>query len=128
MMKRLLLIVVACLSFGHGAGEARQSGEARQYGPPYSSFAETGQLLCQGWNRAPLGADGRFSTSAYLGEGTKHAWVYGFVVGASYASETRLLRIDAPTASAWMERYCGEHPRARLADAAADLIDELSRP
>jgi len=38
----------------------------------------------------------------------------------------RLPKIDAPTASAWMDKHCAEHPRARLADAAAALVDHLA--
>jgi hypothetical protein len=62
----------------------------------------------------------------YFQGGVMHAWIYGFVVGAAYASEQRLPRIDAVSVSDWMDKYCGERPMARIVDAAAALVDHLA--
>ena len=60
-------------------------------------------------------------------EAAKHAWIYGFVVGAAHMSEERLARVNADTVDAWMDTYCARHPRASIGYAAAVLVDELSR-
>ena len=128
-MRRMLLIAVTCLLSGHTVGEAQRldPGVGAFGDPPgFVGFAETGQLLCMGWNPV-LRPGEKLDTVRYLNEATTYAWTYGFVVGASYASEERLARIDAPSVNAWMDKYCSEHPRARIADAAATLIDELTR-
>ena len=117
-MKRLLSIVVACVVLAYAPGEA-------QPGTFHSSFADTGRIACASW-RSPATASGKFNAYQYLDDGTKHAWVYGFVVGAAYSSEERLPRIDAIGASDWMDKYCREYPMARLVDAAAALVDHLA--
>ena len=91
-------------------------------------FSDTGRIACASW-RSPATARGPFNKDAYFDDGTKHVWAYGFVVGAAYASEARLPRIDAVSVSDWMDTYCAKHPMARIVDAAAALVDHLaSRP
>ncbi len=127
-MRRMLLVALTCLLAGHTTGDAQRldPGFGTFGDPPgFVGFAETGQMLCLSWN--PVRKPGeKIDTARYLIEATKYAWTYGFVVGASYASEERLARIDAASVNAWMDKYCSEHPRARIADAAARLIDELT--
>jgi hypothetical protein len=128
-MRRMLLVAMTCLLSGHTVGEAqrRDPGVGAFGDPPgFVGFAETGQLLCLSWNPV-LRPGEKLDTARYFNEATTYAWTYGFVVGAFYASEERLARIDAPSVNAWMDKYCSEHPRARIADAAARLIDELTR-
>jgi hypothetical protein len=126
-MRHMLLVVMTCLLSGHTVGEAqRWKFDAFGSPPGFVGFAEDGQILCVGWNPVLKPAE-KINTARYLNEATKYAWTYGFVVGASYASEERLARIDAPSVNAWMDKYCSEHPRARVADAAARLVDELTR-
>ena len=118
-MRRLLSFVVACIALAHAPGQAQRVG------PPYSTFAgDTGDGLCFSWNTSNPGRP--FTTASYLSEAMKHAWIYGFVSGAAYTSEERLPRIDAVSVSDWMDDYCEKHPRARIADGAAALIDHLA--
>jgi hypothetical protein len=128
-MRRMLLVAMTCLLSGHTVGEAqgRDPGFGAFGAPPgFVGFAATGQILCVSWN--PVRQPGeKIDTARYFDEATKYAWTCGFVVGASYASEERLARIDAPSINAWMDKYCSGHPRARIADAAARLIDEHTR-
>ena len=91
-------------------------------------FSDTGRIACASW-RSPATARGPVNKDAYFDDGTKHAWADGFVVGAAYASEARLPRIDAVSLSDWMDTYCAKHPMARIVDTAAALVDHLaSRP
>jgi hypothetical protein len=126
-MRRILLVAVTCLLSGYAVGEAQRPdpGVGAFASTRFGPFADTGQIACISWNpvRPPVV---KFDRAGFLLEATKYAWTYGFVVGASYSSEERLARIDAPSVNAWMDKYCREHPRARIADAAATLIDELT--
>ena len=127
-MKRLLSIVVAFVVVAHAPGEAqRQAGPPfSSFGPAFSSFANEGETLCSSWRTR---FTGRPNSSEFFLEAMRHAWAYGFVVGAAYTSQERLPRVDSQTVSDWLEAYCAEHPRARIADGAAALIDHLvSRP
>lgn len=118
-MKRLLSIVVACITFEYAPGEAQRVGM------PYSEFAgRTGDNLCFNWNTHDPAMP--VTGTSYAFEAMPHAWLYGFVSGAAYTSQERLPRIDAVSVSDWMDDYCKKHPRARIADGAAALIEHLA--
>jgi hypothetical protein len=127
-MRCILLVAVTCLLSGYAVGEAQRPDPGDRAFPDtrFGAFANTGQTACISWN--PVRPPGeKFDRVHFVAEATKYAWTYGFVVGASYSSEERLARVDTETVNAWMDKYCREHPRARIADAAATLIDELTR-
>jgi hypothetical protein len=48
----------------------------------------------------------------------------GFVSGVSAMSEgmAPLFRVDATTVEGWVDSYCLEHPRDRIAAAAAAFV------
>ena len=123
-VRMLLLVLALCVVAVHGQAQAPTTS-IESFGPPFSTFASDGDILCTSWPSATRPAKG-FNTALYLAEATKHAWVYGFVVGAGYMSADRLTRVNADTVDAWMDTYCAKHPRATIANAAAVLIDELA--
>ena len=93
-----------------------------------STFADTGDGLCASWGADFPPRDGAsLSPTKMFAEATKHAWVFGFVVGAAHMSETRMARVDADTVDAWMDMYCAAHPRTTIGNAAATLVAELVR-
>ena len=56
------------------------------------------------------------------------AWVLGWVSAAGmYNARGELRHSDAQAMSAWVDKYCREHPLNELADAATSLVDELSK-
>ena len=118
-MKRLLSIIVACVVLAYAPGEAQRVGN------PYRSLAGgAGDILCFNWNAHDPAIP--VTTASYAFEAMPHAWLYGFVSGAAYTSQERLPRIDAVSVSDWMDDYCRKHPRARIADGAAALIEHLA--
>ena len=118
-MKRVLSIVVAYVVLAYAPGEAQRLGT------PYRSLAgDTGDRLCFNWNTHDPAIP--VTTASYALEAMPHAWVYGFVSGAAYMSQDRLPRINAVSTSDWMDDYCKKHPRARIVDGAAALIEHLA--
>jgi hypothetical protein len=56
-------------------------------------------------------------------------WVLGWVSAAGYYNVQGALReTDADAVSAWVDKYCREHPLSEIKDAAATLVDELAKP
>ena len=53
-------------------------------------------------------------------------WVLGFVSGAGFQNDGRLLsNTDAPAITAWISLYCQDHPLENLARAAMELVSAL---
>jgi len=118
-MKRLLSIVVAYVALAY------TPGGAQRVGIPYSSLVgSAGDTLCFNWNTHDPAIP--VTGTSYAFEAMPYAWLYGFVSGAAYTSQARLPRIDAVSVSDWMDDYCKKHPRARIADGAAALIEHLT--
>jgi len=56
-------------------------------------------------------------------------WVLGWLSAAGYYGAPRSLRqIDYDGGVAWLDKYCREHPHKIIQEAAASLVDELSKP
>jgi hypothetical protein len=109
-------------------GQAQAPQPTSRYGISMSTFAATGDGLCASWGSEFPPRDGtRFSSTKMFAEATKHAWVFGFVVGAAHQAETPLARVDADTVDAWMDTYCASHPRTTIGNAASTLVAELVR-
>jgi hypothetical protein len=53
--------------------------------------------------------------------------VLGWVTAAGYYG-AHLRHTDADAISAWVDNYCREHPLNKIQEAAAILVDELSKP
>jgi len=57
------------------------------------------------------------------------SWVLGWLSAAGHYSVTSDLReTDSDAVAAWVDKYCREHPLNDISDAAASLVDELSKP
>jgi ElaB/YqjD/DUF883 family membrane-anchored ribosome-binding protein len=53
----------------------------------------------------------------------------GWLSAAGYYNVHGSLRVtDADAVAAWMDKYCRENPLNSIGDAAASLVDELSKP
>ncbi len=76
--------------------------------------AGMGLAPCEVWTEARQGR----AANAY------EQWVMGFVSGVSAMSEgmAPLFRVDATTVEGWVDSYCLEHPRDRIAAAAAAFV------
>jgi cytochrome P450 len=56
-------------------------------------------------------------------------WVLGFTSAAGYYDVRGVLReTDSAAISAWIDKYCRQHPPDHLQDAAKYLVNELSTP
>jgi hypothetical protein len=59
-------------------------------------------------------------------------WVLGWLSASSTwisgLTPSSLRQTDADAVSAWVDKYCREHPLDRIAKAAMSLVDELSKP
>jgi hypothetical protein len=53
-------------------------------------------------------------------------WVLGWLSRSGKDGADVLARVDQPTVSHWVDRYCGAHPTDSLISAAAVLETELS--
>jgi|SoiMetStandDraft_5_1073268.scaffolds.fasta_scaffold341585_1 hypothetical protein len=120
----LLVLTLCAVAVTGQAQSPPQSIES--FGPPFSTFAEVGKILCVSWP-PPVRPQKGFTSALYFDEATKHAWVYGFVVGAAHVSEERFARVNAETVDAWMDTYCAKNPRVTIGYAAAFLVEDLSR-
>jgi hypothetical protein len=119
-MKRLLPLVVLCLTVGHGFGAAQRPS-------PYQALGDLRSLSCTSWtSSSPLDRD------LWLKRAPIHAWVYGFVAGAGYmpppfeGTGARAVPIDVRGIDARMNRYCAAYPQHTLEAALASLLKELS--
>ena len=76
--------------------------------------AGMGLAPCEAWTEARRGR----AANGY------EQWVMGFVSGVSAMSEgmAPLFRVDATTVEGWVDSYCLEHPRDRIATAAAAFV------
>jgi hypothetical protein len=87
-------LLVLALSVVAVTGQAQATAPSvESFGPPFSTFADVGKFLCVGWP-PPVRPQGGFTSALHFDEATKHAWVYGFVVGAAHVSEERLTRVQ----------------------------------
>jgi hypothetical protein len=56
------------------------------------------------------------------------SWVLGFTSAAGYYTVRGDLRdTDGQAIEAWVDKYCRENPLNKIKDAAASLVDELSK-
>jgi hypothetical protein len=125
-MRMTLSVFAFCVLAVTSQAQGPQS--TSRYGITMSSVAGVGDGLCASWGSDFPPRDGAtLSPTKMFAEATKHAWVFGFVVGAAHMSETRLARVDADTVDAWMDTYCAAHPRTTIGNAAATLVAELAR-
>jgi hypothetical protein len=53
-------------------------------------------------------------------------WVLGWLSRSGKDGSDILARVDQPTVSRWVDRYCASHPSDTLISAAAGLETELS--
>lgn len=53
-------------------------------------------------------------------------WVLGWLSRGGKDGSDLLARVDQPTVSRWVDRYCAAHPSDTLISAAAGLESELS--
>ena len=60
------------------------------------------------------------------------SWVLGWLTASSYFYEEdhlgRLRHTDANAVSAWLDKYCREHPLESISLAAAQLDETLAKP
>jgi hypothetical protein len=57
------------------------------------------------------------------------SWVLGWLSAAgAYNVQSDLRHTDANAIAAWVDKYCRENPLDHISDAAAHLVDELSKP
>jgi hypothetical protein len=49
-------------------------------------------------------------------------------VAGYYNVQGVLRKTDADAVDAWVDKYCRENPLNNVKDAAASLVDELSKP
>jgi hypothetical protein len=90
---------------------------------------------------APILGSGAMSCGKWLanrtGDGLVHQelhfsekqWVLGWLSAASVYNvrASGLRETDADAVTAWVDKYCGEHPLDLIAAAADSLVDELSK-
>ncbi|HKR89827.1 MAG TPA: hypothetical protein VJS38_16785 [Phenylobacterium sp.] len=77
-----------------------------------------GEASCSAW---PVGkAYDDFDKALLLN------WVLGWLSRSGKDGSDLLARIDQPTVSRWVDRYCAAHPSETLISAAATLETELS--
>lgn len=102
---RSLAIVLSALMIGPAAAQIQRT--------PFL-VAGMGLAPCEVWTEARQGR----AANAY------EQWVMGFVSGVSAMSEgmAPLFRVDATTVEGWVDSYCLEHPRDRIAAAAAAFV------
>lgn len=56
-------------------------------------------------------------------------WLLGWLSAAgAYNTRGPLRHTEWDAVTAWLDKYCHEHPRDKIKDAAASLVDELSKP
>jgi hypothetical protein len=53
-------------------------------------------------------------------------WVLGWLSRSGKDGTDVLAKVDQPTVSSWLDRYCSAHPNDMLLSAAASLESELS--
>jgi hypothetical protein len=77
-----------------------------------------GLKSCGYWSSVPKGTGARQQLSD---------WISGFVSAYNYysADGRDVTLSDGSAFTAWMDRYCRNHPLDVIADAAKRLIDEL---
>lgn len=69
------------------------------------------------------------TSSSKLQKDVYEAWIMGFVSGAGYGysmNDRMLAETDYEGGTAWIEKYCSEHPLDELARASISLVEELS--
>jgi hypothetical protein len=73
---------------------------------------------CEYWSSVPK----RGAARQQLGD-----WILGFVSAYNYysANGRDVTFSDGSAFTAWMDRYCRDHPHDAVADAAYRLVDEL---
>jgi hypothetical protein len=102
---RSLAIVLSALMIGPGEAQIQRT--------PFL-VAGVGLAPCEAWTEARQGR----TADAY------EQWVMGFVSGVSAVSEgmAPLFRVDAGTVEGWVDSYCLDHARDRIATAAAAFV------
>jgi len=72
---------------------------------------------------------GKFTSSPETQREAYRAWLMGFVSGAGYGYSmkgTMLAETDYRGGTAWIDKYCTEHPLDEIAVAAVALVKELA--
>jgi len=77
-----------------------------------------GEATCAAWPRDQSYDD--FDKALLLN------WVLGWLSRGGKDGADVLARVDQPTVSGWVDRYCSAHPTDSLLSAAAQLETELS--
>jgi hypothetical protein len=96
-----------------GSAQTAPAGKAWSYGP--------GGLSCGTWLDA--GKQESVRHQVHLN------WVLGWLTAAgAYSVRGELRETDANAVAAWVDKYCRENPLNYIKDAAASLVDELSKP
>jgi len=120
-MKRVLLVVIICLSVGDVPRSAQRAS-------PYQFFGDLRSMGCLSWVPAQEYGPG-YSREEWWKRAPAHAWVYGYLAGAGYmpspVSGERMTSIDVRLVDAWMDRYCAAHPSGTIEGALTALLNEL---
>ncbi len=104
-MRRIVLVAVACLVFGHAFGFAQATN--------YTIYGQ-GNLSCGEWIASNLRGTHLYAT-----------WVLGFVSGTGFASRGDLRQTDSSGIAAWIDNYCQANPLETIEGASASLVSEL---
>jgi hypothetical protein len=95
---------------------------ARSLLPRVSQFEDDSFTFGGGANSCASWIRDRERTSSYL---ANIQWVLGYVSAAGNCVE--LEKTDVNAMALFMDKYCREHPRSRISDAAFELVCSLMK-
>lgn len=101
-----------------------------------SSFAQTAAPGKGGGAHAEIYGAGTRSCGSWLADrDTMHHMDLSWVLGFLSASDSFMVGLgrhmretDANAVSAWLDKYCRDHPLRSLAEASDELMGELAKP
>ena len=94
--------------------------------PGWHSYGVGDATSCGEWVKERTSKDWR---TALVKQNLYMQWVLGWLSAAgAYNARGALRHTEWDAVTAWVDKYCHEHPRDKIADAAASLVDELSKP
>jgi hypothetical protein len=103
------------LAFVFAFGLALAAAQA-QAAPAHAKWM--GEATCAAWPKEQAYDD--FDKALLLN------WVLGWLSRSGKDGTDVLARVDQPTVSGWVDRYCAAHPGDTLISAAAQLETELT--
>jgi len=99
-------VMLCCLLPAVGQGSNDGDGVIMTYG--------AGTYSCASWVKD------RGHTPTYI---VNMQWILGYVSSAGNCVE--LEKTDSNAMAAFMDKYCSEHPRSKMSDAAYELVETL---